>query len=623
MTTRLTDGENEWDVAESWVYLEIANQSGRVVTLRRKVAGEGGQDRRVIDVWEGSVLSQDSLPQASKSYFARDPGSAQREAGFGHWLAEFVGWDLPQVMQHDGSLCPLYAECLMPTFFIEQSQGWTGIQAATPKVFGIRQVEKKAIEFILAMDVCKTDSEKEKLEQETDELTKQWSTTRTQLEVIARVVKGALREIPHSPQAQWPPVPAPFVETFQEGIETSLDEAIRIDQAALERLDSVEIPTADEASNELADQLSEATEELAKAESIWRSLEDELEGEKVNLGALETRLATVEEDLVRNKDTKKLRDFGAANTLSITNHECPTCRQQIQDALLSQTFEQEVMGIDENIAYLAAQRQTLDKIHAQTNRAIAALQRRIDAVVNHSNELRARIRYLKRTLVSSGIAPSEAAVRERVVTDQRLSERINAKEEFERIIHAFPPLAKRWTELQANLKKLKSKERTKDDLNKLAELFSRFITALSEFGFDSFPLETVKIDHENYRPKREGFDLGYSVSASDLVRIIAAYATALLEVARTYPTNHPGLLLLDEPRQQNMQWKDFAEILKRLSRAGEFGQQVIVATSDRPEAIEELMRDIPHSRMELNYDDRLLKPVGIRETFTVNTGPEA
>lgn len=613
MMTRLKDGTSEWDIAESWVYLEIQNHEGRTATLRRKVTGEGGQDRKIIDVWEESVLATTSGSKASKPYYARDPGSAQHEAGFGYWLANFMNWSLPQVMRHDGTLGPLYMECLMPLFFVEQSQGWTAIQGGTPKVFGIRQVEKKAIEFILSLDACKIDSAKEKLEQEEEELKKQWSDSRTQLEVIARSIRGNLREFSHSPQASWPPTPSPFIEAFHEGREIPLLDAIRNDRETLARLDAVEIPSADEAAQAISNQLAETTEQLAETESIWSSLEDNLQTEKGNLTALTTRLTTVEEDLVRNKDTRKLRDLGAASMMSVSKNECPTCHQHVEDTLLSQTFEQNVMGIDENIAYLTAQKQTLEKLHAQTLRALAAIQRRLDAVLNHSNELRAKIRYLKRTLVSSGVAPSEAAIRERLVTDQRLQEREQASSEFDRLCKIFPPLAKRWTDLQIALKKAKETERSKNDLHKLRVLFDQFKSALQEFGFESFPLDTVTIDRDSYRPKREGFDLSYAVSASDLVRIIASYLTSILETARSTETNHPGMLLLDEPRQQNMQWKDFAEILRRLSSAGSFGQQVIVATSDRPEAIADLMKDIPHSRIDLGYDDWLLKPIVIEE----------
>ena len=304
MTTRLKDGSAEWDVVESWVYLQIENEHGRIATLRRKVAGEGGQDRKVIDVWECSMDEMEVGETQPKPHYARDPGSAQNEQGVAFWLAKFMGWQLPQVMRHDGSLGILYIECVLSLFFIEQSQGWTTIQAGTPRIFGFRQVERKAVEFILGLEACETDSTREHLEQQADELIKKWVSERNGIEVIARSLKGALRNFPSAPQSAWPPLPVPFVEAFQEGLEIPLRVAIENDKQALAQIDSVEIPTADEAAKSISDELNASYNALQEAESIAASLEDELSLEESNYSALETRLTVVNEDLRRNKDTK-------------------------------------------------------------------------------------------------------------------------------------------------------------------------------------------------------------------------------------------------------------------------------------------------------------------------------
>ena len=609
MTTQLKDGNEEWPVTESWVFLEIQNGDGRTATLRRKVAGEGGQDRKVVDVWEQAILDGGTIEQTSTPYYARDPGSAQRDRGIASWLAKFIGWQLPEVVKHDGTLCPLYIECLLSLFFIEQSQGWTTIQAVTPRIFGIRHVEKKAVEFLLALDACSGDTMRQEVEQQEESLRREWTAGRTKFEVVARSLSGALRNFPAEPQPTWPPTPNPFVEVFQSGSAIPLATAIAEDRENLARLENVDIPTADETASLLAEQLDEAIHLLEEAETLAASLDEDGEFERANLTALGTRLQTVEEDLVRNKDIRKLREMGATRTLSLARGECPTCHQRVEDTLLTQQMEHSVMGLDENIAYLTAQKQTLEKMQERTMGAIAAIDRRRTAVASYSGDLRARIRSLRKTLVSAGTAPSEAAVRERLVLDERLRNRVIAFNEFQASLPEFTNLAARWRSVQAKRKQLKSHEQTANDRDRLRVVSELFTSALDEFGFESFPLNTVALDRDTYKPKREGFDLAYAVSASDNIRIIAAYITALFESARRFPSNHPGVLILDEPRQQNMQWPDFAKILRRLSTSIESGQQVIVATSDRPDAIAELMKEIPHSRLNVNYDDWLLKPL--------------
>jgi hypothetical protein len=59
-------------------------------------------------------------------------------------------------------------------------------------------------------------------------------------------------------------------------------------------------------------------------------------------------------------------------------------------------------------------------------------------------------------------------------------------------------------------------------------------------------------------------------------------------MARVYDTNHPGLLILDEPRQQNVKWSDHTEVFIRAAEAKQYAQQVIVATSDSEARIAEI-----------------------------------
>jgi hypothetical protein len=71
-------------------------------------------------------------------------------------------------------------------------------------------------------------------------------------------------------------------------------------------------------------------------------------------------------------------------------------------------------------------------------------------------------------------------------------------------------------------------------------------------------------------------------------------AFSFLETARVHTTNHPGLLILDEPRQQSTAELSFEHLLARASEAEQSGQQVIFATSEEPDTLNSLLQDIPH-----------------------------
>ena len=140
----------------------------------------------------------------------------------------------------------------------------------------------------------------------------------------------------------------------------------------------------------------------------------------------------------------------------------------------------------------------------------------------------------------------------------------------------------------ARKRRLSGDALTEADRDKLSVLETRFRELELAFGFASFPISALSLSQVNYRPTREGFDLVYDVSASDNIRTICAYLLGVLEMSRRYTTNHPGLLILDEPRQQNVKWSDLTEVLARASDSRKFDQQVIVATSDPESRVEEI-----------------------------------
>jgi hypothetical protein len=496
MTARLKDGADEWPVVESWVFVEIANGDGKIATIRRKVSGDGGQDRKLINVWERSVLDEPQLQVAPMAFYARDPGSATREQGIYPFLADFIGWKLPEVLRYDGTKGPLYMECLVSLFFVEQSQGWTTIQAVTPRYFQIRQVEKKAIEFLLDLDACGIDTKRQQVEQDENVLRREWLAQRNDLDLSARSLGGALRELPLEPQAVWPPSSAPYIEVYVAGQAVPLSDAIELDRGTLRRLETEEIPSADQSATQLKEQLDEAYRQLSGAELLASDTRQELELEKANLTAIGTRRTTMLEDLDHHRGEKKVRDLGFVQGLAVAASECPTCHQPIEDSLLDQRQEQHVMTLDENIAALEAQIQTLERMGVRTSGAIEALKRRLDAVLNYADEVRGRIRSLRRTLTSAGSAPSEAAVRERLVLDERLQKRVTALDTFEQRVPEFAGLALRWRDIQARKAELKATVVTSNDQRKLDRLQQLVLDALSEFGFESFPVSSIKLDRE-------------------------------------------------------------------------------------------------------------------------------
>jgi hypothetical protein len=100
--------------------------------------------------------------------------------------------------------------------------------------------------------------------------------------------------------------------------------------------------------------------------------------------------------------------------------------------------------------------------------------------------------------------------------------------------------------------------------------------------------------------------------------------TSLLELSRDFTTNHPGLLVFDEPKQQSAKDLSFEELLKRVSMSVKFGQQVIFATSEEPEKLKQMLTAVPHTYVE--FTGRIIRPLSefpIKESGISEFFPDA
>ena len=111
------------------------------------------------------------------------------------------------------------------------------------------------------------------------------------------------------------------------------------------------------------------------------------------------------------------------------------------------------------------------------------------------------------------------------------------------------------------------------------------------------PVLGIEIAPDSYLPQRSGEPLlSKDISASDNVRLVWAYLTGLLELARRFETPHPGLVVFDEPGQQDISDASLQGLITRLSETSSYGQQAILATSKPYNKVSELLGTSPARR---------------------------
>jgi hypothetical protein len=259
--------------------------------------------------------------------------------------------------------------------------------------------------------------------------------------------------------------------------------------------------------------------------------------------------------------------------------ECPTCSQPISDALLPQEGIGPIMSVEQNIAFLEAQRQIFRALLRQSERAAVFASDELSRTLAQVNDVSGRIRALKADLTAPGNAPSESEIENRVRWDRRIRALQTLEVSIAEEVEGLREISANFLDIQAALAELPKERLSADDQKKVDAFVSLMRDQLRRYGFTTFSPEQLTLS-ENFRVEKEGFEIGFQASASDTIRLKWAYQLGLLEVARTRSTHHAGLVIFDEPRQQEASKTSFRNLLSRASSSVDYNQQVFFATSE-------------------------------------------
>jgi hypothetical protein len=590
MIRSIMEGDKEYPVVESRVRLEVENYDKKILTVQRRVTGTT-LERQLIRCSLGPAITEPDTAFPVQDYYVRFKGAAQEEAGFHRFMTEYLGYKLPNVPAQDETTVPLYLECLMPYFFVDQLTGWRDLKSRMPTYLRVPEMAKRSAEFILDLDILKRAIQRQKIEQEVTKAEAAWGRAVERAKEILGEDQTLFRGLPERPSAIWPPSPAPQVLITDGQNWALLQTAIENLQGRLDELVGEEIPKAEEVSQQVIEQLRAAEEKLSSHTERLHSASKDLMAERAHLESVHKRLHALFEDMRQYQEWKKVQDRGGEVELETANGRCPYCHQSIKDTLLDQNVAASPMSLEQNMEFIRDQIATFRDMWNDVKEVVEAKEKQVSAISRKIEETNEHIRALRRTLKTDGRLPSIAAVQEHLVVEQRMKRLLHVQDVVEEILQEFAVRAKQWAKIQSDLSNLADLGPTDKDELKLRHLQQSFVQQLQQYDFQSFPIEQIGISRETYRPCRGEYDIGLT-SASDTIRIIWAYLIGMLEVPRASNTNHMGLLVFDEPRQQGAEKLSFDELLHRAAKSKKAGQQVIFATSEEQEILEGIIKDV-------------------------------
>lgn len=579
---RETPNGTPFPVQASFVELELLNSKHERLAIHRDVKGDS--DRRLV---RAQITHSDGTTER-RDFFLHDPGSAQREDGFHHFLASFIGWELPEVSTFDGREVPLYLAAIFPMLFVEQKRGWSAIQGPFPTFLKIQDIARRSMEFLLKLDVGERRRRRLEIQKNVAALESDWAAARQHL--IGRLGNLArLRNIPASPPKEFSSAPAVEIEVHLEGEWITIQDAVNYTSILVEELETTELRQTEEVAPVLEEELAAAQAEASQLEASIDDLRTEMAVSREEINENRKRIGSLKSDLARNLDAQKLEKFGSRLGRSVSDHTCPTCHQEL-DAELLPVVQVKGMAIDENIRFIRSQIELYEASAAATAEHAKSLQLVYDSVSGDLRDKLARIRQLGDALRRPSSSIERSSLEKLVHLQARLKRFGSMQSEADGLADRFAHIAQTVSELRAQLAKLKGDDFTASDKNKIEYFQERLQARLSDFSFITFPTSQIRVSFEDFRPVAVISDddgevavreLGFEMSGSDAIRMKWSYYLALLDVAVAFDTHHPCFIAFDEPDQQAIESKDVRTFLLETARFEERAQILVAATAEK------------------------------------------
>nr|WTE02700.1 hypothetical protein OH765_09190 [Streptomyces anulatus] len=617
MTTQISYGEPEREVAvrSSWCAVELENENG-IITAQRAAKNSRFQPN-LVRVWRGPAITGEVEALQHEDYFVREPGAAKNPRGFHRFLSEFLGWRLPLIPKYTGGDAPLYPEIIFPFLYADQ-RSWGSAAPRPVTQYQLREPTRRAAEFLLGFTGPETAAERYKLEDQIKRLRSDWSRKLAAVEATAAAAGGRVIGLPELPigarnRSGSRPTHASVtgaaqLQVLMDETWVSDEELFRTLQAAAAAVPSLLV--ADVGQDRLRERLFDQETELTRLTTMARIVEQNLSLNERQLEILSSRITALADEKVRNQDVKTLLRLGASSDLfELDSTECPTCHQPLASAGAGDVGP--ILDVDATISLLSSQVRTFEEMRRQAQEAANESRSSYRAIQRAVDTCRMEIKALQADLVVPEQFPSSGDITKRVAAEVRLAEFARVRESVRDLLTEMQLLANSIFEVRSKLADLPNVTPQEDDRRRL--MLQRVVREqLTDYGFSSYGAGLVSIDEETLRPEREGLNIDTDASASDVVRTKIAYLNGIREVANSLSTQHPGFLMLDEPRQHELDEDHFRATLRRLARCYEAGDQVIATSAASVSSLAAMLGSADAHVIDLG-NQRLIKPAAMHD----------
>lgn len=590
------DKINNEKVKTSFVLLEISNGL-QVVTLARSIINK-------TDVVGIKNTTIDNFTQTNEvKYLIANGEGVFSEDGLQTFLFDFLDWNPVNLTTYDGASSKLYLENLLPLFFVEQRAGWSQIQARQVMRYGIRDVKKVVFEYLLGLD--RFDSHIKEIERKEiqERLLKLKRDVQEREENIIVVINGRIDGdilLVERPE---------YGKSSIYDMINTLETVYKVGQKDLELLTNSNEKSGEQESN-LRNSLKATSHQVRKSVDKINLLLQEI-------SSYESYIERININKQKNKQLKKIERI--APELNISS--CPVCENPLplhdegNCKLCHQEIKRKISSPDENLEFLEDEKSSFEKILESKRLELRKIRYKHEELKSKEKSISENIDHQINTYVGPQL--------------DRLRKKIADLDFVFRDINVLKRQVEKWNQLEVvriQIIQLEDKEKelkriineynqSKEDqkiLNGIIENFRENVKKLRLLKGKDDLVNKIKIDENDfYTPYLEEYDLYNISSSSDNVRVIISYYLSMLQtsikLSNMNRIRFPNLLILDEPKQQNLDDKDLITFIEMLEKLPNGSAQVILTTFSEQKRNKKLFESFIRLEMKDEYDFLLKK----------------
>lgn len=589
----------------SKVYLEIENTDGDCYSLERVIKGTTEDEKESnITIYKSRLSEISKTKEEDKGvFFVNGRGNNDDPNAFYQWFTDFIGITLPEVSNssNKSNYSPLYLQLIFSSLFIEQTKGWSDFFATMP-YFGVIKPKEKVIEFLLKLDEMSNSTKRDIYNRSKTEIIDNWNKSIKAFSFLEKQNNATITSLPESITTDKKEIEK-ISSSFQISEEENMtyDEYLNNKELKIRELENKPIANIESNKHEILYQYEESKTKYNELKNYITSFENKLNIEKIQQQNINNQLIVIEKEIKEHHNLIKV--FNANLFRKNNEAKCPTCTQPVtQDILSRPDFKIPQLSLEENKSFLISQKKIIKTTLDSLNETIEEKNTLLNYFKNNLRNQEAIIKSLSRDLIADDRALSESEVVRKLQLKQEVKNLEQFKNQIDDLKGELIQLANKYHNI---LKKIKGLEKS-DDETTLSAFETNYKNLLFEFGYDSNKKHQISINRKDpfkYFPvyKRNKDDtqpqsIRINSSASDFVRNIWAYTLAL----RDNGSNHPGLIMFDEPGQHKAKQSSLKALFKKCSEITE--KQTIIFSSTEKELDEKEKFDLMELVKDLDED---------------------